>query len=183
MIRDLVLLAGSPSPTSRSAFVAKAFAREAQQRGLRPRLWSLSDFDPSDVLFARATAPALARFIEEVKAAHALVLSTPVYKASYSGALKAIVDVIPPDALVGRPALGIATGRLPAHGEDVDRSFRALFAFFKARAVGTLFVLDQELPVEAGVGIVSAEIEQRVGSSVHALAAALEEGRPPAPQA
>jgi FMN reductase len=171
MSGDILFLGGSPSPTSRSTLVARAVASEVQVAGFRPIFWSLGDFDPGDVLFARTNAPAATRFIEDVRSATALVLSTPVYKAAYTGALKAIVDLIPPDALVGRPALGIATGKLPAHGGEVDRAFLALFAFFRARALETLFVLDAELELTDGGGILSARAEQRVRLAGRSLAA------------
>jgi FMN reductase len=175
MSQTVVIVAGSPSSTSRSAIVAGAFAAELQRSGLRPLVWSLSDFDPADVLFGRAAAPALARFVEEARSAAAIVLATPVYKAAYTGALKAIVDVIPPDALVGRPAVGIATARLPAHRAEVDRAFRALFAFFEARPLDTLFLVDAELRVADGAHAFVPEAEQRVRDSARALAAAAKE--------
>jgi FMN reductase len=103
------------------------------------------------------------------------VLSTPVYKAAYTGALKAIVDLIPPDALAARPALGIATARLPAHGTEVDRAFSALFAFFRARALETLFVLDAELEVTGTGGVLSAEAEHRVRRAARSLVVATEQ--------
>ncbi len=177
MGEQVVILSGSPSAASRSTLVARALASEVEAAGLRTVAWALGDFDPSDVVFGRSSTPALTRFIESVKAAAALVLASPVYKASYSGALKAVVDVVPPDALTGRPALGIATARLPAHGPEVDRAYRALFSFFKARAVDTLVVLDDEVNVGApsagGSSGVLGPAEKRVRLAARALVAAV----------
>jgi FMN reductase len=182
--RDVVFVGGSPSATSRSAFVAQALASELQRAGLRPVFWSLQDFEPADVFFGRADAPAVARFVQATKEAVAVVLSTPVYKAAYTGILKAIVDLIPPDALIGRPALGVATARLAAHGTEVDRAMRALFAFFQARALETLVLFDDELKTAktagAGMALPSA-IEQRVRNTARALVSAVEEGPVPRP--
>lgn len=176
MSRDVVFLSGSASAISRSALVARAVASEVQHAGLRPVFWSLSDFDPADVLFGRAQSPAAARFIGAAKGAVSLVVSTPVYKAAYTGALKAIVDLIPPEALIGRPALGIATAKVAAHGAEVDRAFRTLFAFFKARALETLFVLDDELQIASGEGVLSVDAEQRAREASRALVAAVDGG-------
>lgn len=148
MSRSVLFLKGSPSNVSRSAVVADAVASEVQRAGLLTVAWSLADFEPKDIFFARTEAQAIVSFIEAVKGAAALVLSTPVYKAVYSGALKAVVDLIPPDALVERPILGIATARLQAHASEVDRAFRSLSGFFKAKTLDTLVVLDGE--VQAG---------------------------------
>jgi FMN reductase len=103
------------------------------------------------------------------------VLSTPVYKATYAGGLKAIVDLIPPDALVGKPALGIATTKLASHGVEVDRAFRALFAFFRARTNETLVVNDDELRVDGASGTLAAAAEARVEREARALIRAVEE--------
>lgn len=175
MSRSIVFLKGSPSTASRSAIVADAVASELGRTGIVPVTWSLADFDPADVFFARSQAPAIARFIDAVKAASALVLSTPVYKAAYSGALKAVVDLIPPDALVGRPVLGIATAKLSAHATEVDRAFRGLAAFFKARALETLVVLDGDIQVVGAVGRVLGASEERVRQAASALLQAVDE--------
>ena len=45
--------------------------------------------------------PAMLR-IEAVSSASAVVFSSPVYKATYSGGLKLLIDLIPPDALRGK---------------------------------------------------------------------------------
>ncbi|MGA2448533.1 MAG: NAD(P)H-dependent oxidoreductase [Polyangiaceae bacterium] len=174
MSRHVVFLLGSPSVESRSAWIANTLANAIQRTGLVPRIWSLIDFDPADVFFGRAKASTVARFVEETTGAAALVLATPVYKATYSGALKGIVDLIPPDGLVDRPALGIATARLAEHVQTVDISFRALFAFFRARSLGSLTVLDDELTIHGGSGALSDAAARRVEDATTSLVAAIE---------
>jgi len=181
MSRSIVFVKGSPSIASRSAVVTDALASEVRRAGILPVVWSLTDFDPSDVFFGHTEAPAIVRFLEAVKGAAALVLSTPVYKAAYTGALKAIVDLIPPDALVGRPILGIATARLAAHTAEVDRAFGGLVGFFKARPVNTLVVLDSDVQVAGGVGRLLGGSEERVRQTASALLGALSDAPPIAP--
>jgi FMN reductase len=176
MSREIVFLAGSPSKISRSSSVARALAGRLEAQGWPTRWYSVRDFDPADVILARAEAPALRRFVEAVRGAGALVLSTPVYKATYAGALKAVVDLIPPDALVDAPALGIATTRLADHGGDVARAFGALFSFFRARSVGALVVLDDELTLgNDGVAAFAPPAEDRLTAVLGALSLAVEE--------
>jgi len=172
MSQSIVFLAGSPSTTSRSTLVARAVSAEAHAAGLRSVFWSLSDFDPADVLFGRGASPGVVRFVDEVKGAVGLVLATPVYKATYTGSLKAIVDFIPPDALVDKPALGIATARQAAHAVTVDQAYRSLFGFFKARALETLFFIDDELKASPE-GELPAVATQKLRGAAKALAAAV----------
>ena len=173
MTAPIIFIAGSPSPTSRSSLIARAVAEALAADGLEAKSFSLRDFDAGDVLFARASVPAIASFVEAAKTAAAVVLSTPVYKATYSGGLKALVDLIPPDALVGKPALGIATTKLPEHAVSVGAGYAALFGFFRARALDTLVVLDS---LRDGVGTaltLGAAARDRVRAAAHSLRAAL----------
>jgi FMN reductase len=175
MSQSIVFLAASPSDASRSAFIAHIVASEAQRVGYYPAFFSLRDFEPADILFARSEAPGVARFIEATKAAAALVLATPVYKATYAGGLKAIVDLIPRDALVEKPALGISTAKIATHAIGVNQAYRALFGFFGARAQEALFVSDDELQFAEGAGVLSSEAEQRVRKAARLLAQSIYE--------
>ena len=152
MPREVLFIAGSPSPGSRSSAMARVVAEEVERAGFAPRLLSLHDFDATDVLLARTQAPSIVRLIDAARGAVGVVLSSPTYKASYSGALKAIVDLIPPDALLDKVALGIATTRLETHGVLAEDAYRALFRFFAARPVHTVVVADAEITAdEAGL--------------------------------
>jgi FMN reductase len=173
MSGGLVLVAGSPSLTSRSSFVAKSVAGYAAEAGIATRTFSIRDFDPADVVYGKADAPAVAAFVRAVVEASAIVLSTPVYKGTYAGGLKAIVDLIPPDALVDKAALGIATTRLPAHGPGVDRGYRDLFGFFGARVLATLVVHDDELKIADGRGEIANAAAERVAKAGRALVEAV----------
>jgi NAD(P)H-dependent FMN reductase len=66
MSRDIILVAGSPSSTSRSSFVAQVVAGVATRAGLTWRTFSLGDFEPADVLYGRGDAPAVKVFLDAV---------------------------------------------------------------------------------------------------------------------
>jgi FMN reductase len=174
MSADVVFIAGSPASSSRSSFVADTVAAYVRQNGLATRSFSIRDFDPADVLLGRVQAPAVAAFLDAAKKASAVVVSSPVYKATYAGTLKALVDLIAPDALAGKPALGIATTRLPAHGSEVSRAYLALFGFFQANVLDSLVVLDEELKVEAASMTLSHAARERSTAAAHALVVALQ---------
>jgi FMN reductase len=144
MSGPVVFIVGSPSTNSRSSLAADAVAKALRAGGVETRFYSLRDFVADDVLFGRFEAPSITSFVASVKEAPALVLATPVYKATYTGSLKAIVDLVPPDALVGRPALGIASAKLPDHAKSAVRAFGELFAFFKAHTLHGVPVRDDE---------------------------------------
>ncbi|WP_418282589.1 NADPH-dependent FMN reductase [Halorubrum sp. DTA98] len=85
------------------------------------------------------TAEALDRIVD----ADAYVVGTPVYRGSYSGALKNLLDAVPRGGWQGdvapfeNAAVGlVATGATDHHFLAIDQELRPLFAFFGAHAVG-----------------------------------------------
>ncbi|MBN0683426.1 NAD(P)H-dependent oxidoreductase, partial [Pseudomonas aeruginosa] len=53
--------------------------------------WHLQNFAPEDLLYARFDNPALQTLNEQLAGADGLIIATPVYKASFSGALKTLL--------------------------------------------------------------------------------------------
>ncbi|MBZ4307031.1 NAD(P)H-dependent oxidoreductase, partial [Mycobacterium tuberculosis] len=51
----------------------------------------LQNFAPEDLLYARFDNPALQTLNEQLAGADGLIIATPVYKASFSGALKTLL--------------------------------------------------------------------------------------------
>ncbi|HSC86799.1 MAG TPA: hypothetical protein VLC09_05990, partial [Polyangiaceae bacterium] len=75
-----------------------------------------------------------------------------VYKATYAGLLKLLIDVVPPDALADKAVIGIATGRTDAHFPLVEESFARLFSAFRgARQLPSLIVSDYQFLAGGGL--------------------------------
>ena len=146
MTRSIVLIAGSPAAESRSSFVLDAFGQALTARGFTSERYSLTSFALEDLIRARAESETVARFLKSVEGARGVVFSTPVYKATYAGVLKLIIDLLKPEALDGKVALAITTARLEPHLAEVDESFQRLYRFFRG-SVGlrSLGLLDPQL--------------------------------------
>jgi FMN reductase len=132
--------------------------------------FTLDDFDPAHVWTANADAHDVKKFVSAVVESDGIVLSTPVYKATYTGALKSIVDLIPPDALEGKIALPIATARRAAHLESVARAYSELFGFFRiGKVVPGVFLGDDVIFAENGqstFGAVASEQIDRAAAEI-----------------
>ncbi len=144
MSKKLIFVAGSPAPSSRSSRLLDAVANHLQGAEIQTRRYSLNDFDPRSLLYSETTAPAIQSFIEDVKTSDGIVVATPVYKATFSGALKLILDLIPPDALARKVALTIATARQPSHLDRADAGLVSIFAFFRVRTRVTPLLLTDD---------------------------------------
>lgn len=75
--------------------------------------------------------------IRRIETADALVVGTPVYRASYTGALKHLFDLVDHRALSGRPVVLAATGGSTLHGLVTEHQLRPLLSFFGALTLPT----------------------------------------------
>ncbi len=137
MSAPVIGLSGSPSTTSRSRALLELALTALERQGAAPsRLIDLAKL-PSDALLGRKPDNAVDDAIQGVLDAGILVVSTPVYRATYSGLLKVFFDLLPQDALVRKVAIPIATGGGPGHLLAVDHGLRPLLASVGALVVAT----------------------------------------------
>ncbi|HEY9318526.1 MAG TPA: FMN reductase [Achromobacter sp.] len=78
---------------------------------------------------------AVERELGVVEQADIVVVTTPVYRGSYTGLFKHFFDFIHHDALIDKPVLLAATGGSERHALMIDHQLRPLFSFFQARTL------------------------------------------------
>ena len=104
---------------------------------LAPELGALTD--------PKAVPPRVAEALGAITGADLLVVGTPVYKGSYTGLFKHLIDFIDPNALDGVPVVLTATGGSPRHALVIEHQLRPLFGFFLAHTVPTgVFAQDSD---------------------------------------
>ncbi len=93
-------------------------------------------------------SPATQRVINLAGQASAFVFASPIYRATYTGALKNLFDLIPVEAMLGKTAALAATGGSFHHFLAVDLAFRPIMTFFNMHTVpGVLYgAREQFLP-------------------------------------
>lgn len=70
-----------------------------------------------------------------VEAADALIVGTPVYRASFTGLFKHFFDFVEQTALVDVPVLLAASGGSDRHALVLEHQLRLLFSFFQAQTL------------------------------------------------
>lgn len=131
----VISLAGSPRIPSRSAGLLTLSQNWLRQQGVEVIAYTLHDFDAEDLLYANFNSPAIKAFTEQLAQADGLLISTPVYKASFSGALKTLLDLLPERALDHKVVLPLATGGSVGHMLAVDYALKPVLAALKAQEV------------------------------------------------
>lgn len=140
MILRIAGLAGSLSAPSRTKSLVQAAIQNAASRfGAEASVFDLGDLQPS---LGQATSladldPEALAVIQVLLSADALVLGSPVYKGSYSGLFKHLIDLLDPQALVSKPVLLVATGGGDKHALVVEHQLRPLLGFFEAATLPT----------------------------------------------
>src|SRR5262249_17988844 len=77
--------------------------------------------------------------VARVAAADCVLLASPVYRGTFTGALKNLLDLTPIEALRAKP---VGIGGSPHHYLGVDWQLRAVLAWFGARVVPTSVYLE-----------------------------------------
>jgi FMN reductase len=169
----LLIINGSPSRRSKTAALLEVIERRATAAGAAVEMVSVRDFPAEALLFGDVTEPALQHFLEQVACASALVVATPIYKASYSGALKALLDIIPPGALAGKTVLPLATAGTLAHFLALDFALRPVLSFLGARdTLANVFLLETNFR-DIATGLLDEAAEERLSNGISDLLTAL----------
>jgi|SRR5712691_1491611 len=80
--------------------------------------------------------------VRMVAEADVVLLASPVYRASFTGALKNLLDLTPVEALCGKPVGIVAMGARPHHYLGIDSHLRAILAWFGALVAPTSVYLE-----------------------------------------
>jgi FMN reductase len=134
-MHDVVTVGGSPAVPSRCAAALGAVRREVAAAGFAAGAVEVRDLDAQGLVWARFDEPSVRAAIDAVQGARAVVVATPVYKAAYSGLLKAFLDLLPPGALAGKTVLPVATAGSLAHCLALDYALKPVLAALGARHI------------------------------------------------
>ena len=161
---DVLTIAGSPSYPSRSSAVLGYARKFLDKHGLVTDSIGVRDLDADELLTARFDGASIRAGIAKVQRARAIIIATPVYKAAYSGVLKAFLDLLPQDGLANKVIFPIATGGSASHLLAIDYALKPVLSALGAQHVlRGLYIQDAQLQQSNGELIaLDAEVEQRL---------------------
>ncbi|WP_219269937.1 NADPH-dependent FMN reductase [Pseudomonas sp. Xaverov 259] len=147
----VVTLGGSPSQRSRSGVLLEKTRQWLQDKGVEVVSYQIRDFPAEDLLHARFDSPKVIDLLQQIANADGLVIATPVYKASFSGALKTVLDLLPERALAHKVVLPMATGGSIAHMLAVDYALKPVLSALKAQELlHGIFAEDSQIAYAEG---------------------------------
>ncbi|MDF9792632.1 MsuE subfamily FMN reductase [Methylorubrum extorquens] len=127
----IVAFSGNTHRPSRTRTLVEAVAAElSRQRPIDLKVYDLVDAGTGIAVASRSALPLpAARIVEAIETADALIIGSPVYKGSYAGLFKHLIDFVAPEALIGKPVVLTATGGGPRHALVVEHSLRPALRF------------------------------------------------------
>ncbi|MBB1253314.1 NADPH-dependent FMN reductase [Streptomyces alkaliterrae] len=147
----VLVISGSPSPTSKTEFVGEHVARRLAEHAWHTGHLRVRELPARALLDADVTDPDISRAVDLVAQAEGIVLATPTYKASFSGLLKVFLDLLPQYGFTHKVVLPLATGGSGAHVLVLDYALRPVAHSLGARhVVQGHFLLDRDLTAEGG---------------------------------
>jgi FMN reductase len=145
---SIILISGSPSTASRSGSLLEYARRHIVGAGITVNLVGLRDFPAKDLILGKYDSPAFDSVKNLLEEASAVIVATPIYKASFTGGLKALLDILPPAALRGKTVLPLATGGSPAHQLAIDYALKPVLSALGATdLLQGVYVVDSQLKV------------------------------------
>jgi FMN reductase len=173
---EILLISGSPSASSKSATLLEYSRGWLRDRSsFETALVSVRDFPADDLILAKYDSPSFYVFKQQVSNATGIIVSTPVYKAAYTGSLKALLDILPQYAFRGKTILPIASGGSLGHLLAIDYAIKPVLSTLGASDVlQGVYLVDQQLHIENGQPVIADEVRQRLDESLAQFAANLE---------
>jgi FMN reductase len=139
----LLMVVGAATPPGRLADAIAVAAEAARTGGVAVDILNLAEV-PVEICDGRALeayGEATRQAVARIAGAHAVLIGAPVYRASFPGVLKNLLDITPVEALRNKPVGIVAMGGSPHHYLAVDSQLRAVLAWFGALVAPTAVYL------------------------------------------
>src|SRR5271155_957410 len=137
----LLMLIGAATPPGRlaAAIAATAEAVRAVVPDIEVEVMNLADtaIDVCDGRPLEGYGTATREAVDRIAAAAAVLIAAPVYRASFPGVLKNLLDIAPVGALQGKPVGIVAMGGSAHHYLAVDTQLRQVLGWFGALVAPT----------------------------------------------
>lgn len=175
---QIVIIAGSPAVPSRTDLILKYVEGAVQQKGLSTVSYSVTDFSAEDLVKGRYNSDDILKFAEVINQADGVVIGSPVYKASYTGVLKSLLDLLPENALKNKPVLPIMVGGSTRHLLAIDFALNPLISILRGHPLQGLYFVDSEIDKTDAVAPVKDEaLVARLQTQINEFVEAVEKAK------
>jgi FMN reductase len=175
----IVALSGSLSPRSRSTLLLHRVADRLTGSGASVEHMSLRDVAAEDLIAARYDCEGIKAITQRLQEARAVVVASPVYKASLGGALKSLLDLLPENTMAGKTVLPLMAGGGPGHLLALEYGLKPVFSVLGCRSILTgVYASEKQIQVaEDGTCTLDPTLAARLDDAADALLEIVGKGR------
>lgn len=135
---NIVAVSGGLNSPSKTESLIQAILDELSEAiSIKVHFIKLSEIGPllGGAIYRNQLPQRVQDDLAAVEAADALIVGTPVYRASFTGLFKHFFDFVEQTALVDVPVLLAASGGSDRHALVLEQQLRPLFSFFQAQTL------------------------------------------------
>lgn len=154
---------GLNTPSKTESLVQNILDELAQATPINVHFIKLSEIGPllSGAIYRNQLPERVQNDLAAIEAADALIVGTPVYRASFTGLFKHLFDFVEQTALVDVPVLLAASGGSDRHALVLEHQLRPLFSFFQAQTLPIgVYATDKDFTPEYTVS--SQQLRERI---------------------
>lgn len=167
----VTIINGSPTPGSRLTAVMALAEELLQKEGFEVQRVNVGELPPEDLIHTKFESEEIVKANALVAEADAVIVASPVYKASYTGVLKTFLDLVPQKGLAGKVVLPLFIGGSLAHLLSIDYSLKPVLSALGARHIlGGVYTVDSQVArTEQGGFEIVDELITRLEDSINEL--------------
>ncbi|MNV33737.1 FMN reductase (NADPH) [compost metagenome] len=164
----VVLINGTPSLVSRINAVIEYAKTMLAGKGFEVDVINVAELPPEDLIHTKFESESIVKANGLVAEADALIVVSPVYKASYTGVLKTFLDLIPQKGLAGKIVLPLFMGGSLAHLLTIDYALKPVLSVLGARHIlGGVYAVDsQVVRTDQGTVEIAEELKLRLDNAL-----------------
>jgi FMN reductase len=168
----IVIISGSPTPGSRLNGLIRHVESKWIEKDIKVSHIRVTELPADALLHANFKDEQIQAALALVESASGIVIASPVYKASYTGILKAFLDLLPQTGLKGKIILPLFIGGTIAHLLSLDYALKPVITVLGGRHIlGGVYAIDQWiLKLDDGAFDLTEELQERLNHSAEELA-------------
>ncbi|GGD67387.1 NADPH-dependent FMN reductase [Paenibacillus nasutitermitis] len=168
---QIVIVSGSTNKSSRLYGLIQYSQPKLEEWGYEIKTIHVADLPAEDLIGANFNSPQIIEALSWIEQADAVIIGSPVYKASYTGVLKTFLDLIPMKGLRDKITLPFFIGGSIAHLLAIDYALKPVIAALGGHHIlGGVYAVDQAISrFDNHVFEVSEEIRNRLDDALGQL--------------
>ncbi len=173
---NIVIVSGSPWKGTRLQGIVEHTDQFLRAKNFNVQQLQVADLPAEDLMYANFKSEAIIAANAQIEAADAVIIASPVYKASFTGLLKTFLDLLPQNGLEHKITLPLMIGGTISHLLAIDYSLKPVLSALGAETIikGVYTIDESVIREDDGSLTLKQEVIDRLDHSLEKLVAALQ---------